>query len=251
MQVAIVTGGAQGIGRGIVRKLLSLRSWNVVSVDRDEAGILDASSIFKDYVDNGSLLFVQGNVGLPETSKTAVQTAIEKFHRIDLIVNNAGGGGFKPFLEQTPEGWNDTIQSNLSSCFYFSQAAAEELKKTQGAIVNVASTRAFMSEPNTEAYAASKGGVVSLTHSMAASLAHSVTVNCVCPGWIDVSGPEHGPGRQQHPIKAEDKEQHWSGRVGTPEDVADAVVFFAGAKFVTGQVLCVDGGMTKKMIYHE
>ena len=108
-----------------------------------------------------------------------------------------------------------------------------------GAIVNIASTRAFMSEPDCEAYAAAKGGMVALTHALALSLGPRVRVNGVAPGWI--SG---GQG-----LSAEDHAQHPAGRVGRPEDIAEAVSYLAQAGFVTGQVLVADGGMTKKMIY--
>jgi len=253
--VAIVTGGAQGIGRGIVRRLLEevtpegKTAWAVVSVDRDERGIADASTVFAAAVKEGRLKFHQGNVGSPEVASCVVRDAVNAFKRLDLVVNNAGGGGFVPLLEQTPEGWLECINSNLSSAFFFSQAAAPELTKVRGAIVNISSTRAYQSEPGSEAYSASKGGLVALTHSLAASLAHKVTVNCVCPGWVDVSGPENGPDRIQATLTPQDSAQHWSGRVGRPEDVADAVLFLQKSKFVTGQAITVDGGMTKKMVW--
>ena len=115
----------------------------------------------------------------------------------------------------------------------------------------MASTRAAQSEPNTEAYSASKGGIVALTHAMAASLAHKVRVNCICPGWIDVTGPEWGPGRKQLEISDEDKEQHHSNKVGSPDDIADAVLYLEASTFVSGQDIKVDGGMSKRMIYVE
>ncbi|MBN8526885.1 MAG: SDR family oxidoreductase, partial [Planctomycetes bacterium] len=115
--------------------------------------------------------------------------------------------------------------------------------------LTLASTRALQSEPGAEAYAAAKGGVVALTHALAASLAGRVRVNCICPGWIDVSGPAYGPGRRQADLSARDHAQHWAGRVGTPEDIAGAVLHLAGAGFTTGQILVVDGGMTRTMLY--
>ena len=108
-------------------------------------------------------------------------------------------------------------------------------------IVNMVSTRAFMSEPETEAYAASKGGLVSLTHALAVSLGPDIRVNAIAPGWIT----------NDTDLRDKDHEQHPVGRVGNPGDIADAVAYLAKAGFVTGQVLVVDGGMTKKMIYEE
>jgi NAD(P)-dependent dehydrogenase (short-subunit alcohol dehydrogenase family) len=121
----------------------------------------------------------------------------------------------------------------------------------RGAIINIASTRAFMSEAGTEGYTASKGGIVALTHGMAISLArHRIRVNCISPGWIETSDwQKAAKARTPHHSKA-DREQHPVGRVGTPEDVAKACRFIAeDAGFMTGQNLVLDGGMTVKMIY--
>jgi NAD(P)-dependent dehydrogenase (short-subunit alcohol dehydrogenase family) len=128
------------------------------------------------------------------------------------------------------------------------RAAAPHLREAKGAIVNIASTRAIMSEAGSEAYAASKGGLLALTHALAASLQPDVRVNCVSPGWIET----RASGTFEH--SSEDKAQHLVGRVGTPEDIAGMVAFLASssqAGFMTGQNVVVDGGMTKKMIYLE
>lgn len=254
-RVAIVTGGAQGIGRGIVRHLLSLQSarWCVGIVDRDEAGIANAQTFFADAVAQKRLLFVRGDVGKKATAVDVVAQTVKAFDRLDLLVNNAGGAKLGvDVLEVTEEEWSAVLDGNLSSAFFFAQAAALHLAKTNGSIVNICSTRALMSEPNCEAYAAAKGGVVALTHALAASLApKGINVNAVAPGWIDVSGPEWGAGREQAAVSEADRAQHWAGRVGTPDDVAEAVMYLHGARFVCGQVLPVCGGMTKKMIYRE
>ena len=253
-KVAIVTGGAGGIGRGITQVLLQQApkvEWNVHVVDFSRATIEDAKTFFKDYVDAGRVSFQEGDCGDHLVAKAAVDNALKTFGHLNLLVNNAGGGGFVPFLEQTPEGWMKVINSNLSSCFYFSQAATPALTETYGSIINISSTRAFQSEPNTEAYSASKGGICGLTHAMAASLAHKVKVNCVCPGWIDVSGPKWGPGRTQLEIKDSDRSQHHSNRIGTPRDIAEAILYLEGAGFVSGQTITIDGGMSVKMIYEE
>jgi hypothetical protein len=126
------------------------------------------------------------------------------------------------------------------------------LRARSGAIVNIASTRALMSEPDTEAYAASKGGLVALTHALAMSLGPAVRVNAVSPGWIDVSGWDRPPGRRPAAcLDAADHAQHPAGRVGTPHDVASLVAWLLGpdARFVTASNFVVDGGMTHKMVY--
>lgn len=236
--VALVTGGAQGIGRGLARRLLAA-GWRVLVVDRDARGLAHAR---REFADPAACRLQRGDCGRPATARRA-------FGRLDLLVNNAGGSGFAPLARQTPAGWRAALDANLSSAFFFSQAAAEALAAAHGAIVNIASTRALQSEPGAEAYAAAKGGVVALTHALAASLAGRVRVNCICPGWIDVSGPQWGPGRRQAALSAADHAQHWCGRVGTPDDIAAAVLHLAGAGFTTGQVLVVDGGMTRAMRY--
>ncbi|MCU0897926.1 MAG: SDR family oxidoreductase, partial [Burkholderiales bacterium] len=115
------------------------------------------------------------------------------------------------------------------------------------------STRALQSEPNTEAYSASKGGLVALTHALAVSLGPAIRVNCVSPGWIDTSGWKKRSRRKQEALRPVDHAQHPAGRVGTPEDIAAMVLYLVsdGAAFVTGQNFVVDGGMTRKMIYTD
>lgn len=254
-KVALITGGAQGIGRGIAERLLSSSPrWDVVIVDRDAYGIDDFIEHVtkKRGVPADQYLTFHGDCGKKATASGAIAAAIARFHRLDLLVNNAGGGGLHTALETlSEEAWHDTINANLSSAFFFSQAAAPHLEATRGSIVNISSTRAVMSEPDSFAYAAAKGGVESLTHAFAASLSGKVSVNCLRLGWIDVSSAELGSGRQQQSLSEKDHSQHFSGRVGTVSDVADGVLYLAASSFVCGSVITIDGGMTKKMIYSE
>jgi NAD(P)-dependent dehydrogenase (short-subunit alcohol dehydrogenase family) len=173
----------------------------------------------------------------------------------DVLVNNAGINANGPFLKLKPADFDRVIAVNLRGAFLCAQETARRMvaRKIRGAIVNIASTRAFMSEPNTEAYTASKGGIVALTHGMAMSLAeHRIRVSCISPGWIEVRDWKLSARAQAPKHSRADNEQHPVGRVGRPEDIAEAAYFIAEhAGFMTGQNITIDGGMTVKMIYAE
>jgi NAD(P)-dependent dehydrogenase (short-subunit alcohol dehydrogenase family) len=145
------------------------------------------------------------------------------------------------------EDWRRWIDTNLTGGFLCTKHAVPHLRAANGSIVNIASTRAIQSEPNHEAYAASKGGLVALTHALAISLGPDVRVNCISPGWIEVGSWQKASERKEPAHRP----QHPVGRVGKPEDIANLVIFLSGplASFITGQNFVVDGGMTRKMIY--
>jgi NAD(P)-dependent dehydrogenase (short-subunit alcohol dehydrogenase family) len=151
----------------------------------------------------------------------------------------------------TVDQFRHIIEVNLVAYYAWTKAAVVSLRQTQGAIVNIASTRALQSEPSGEAYAASKGGVLALTHALAVSLGPEVRVNAISPGWIEV-GPWQKSSARRAPEHSEaDKRQHLVGRVGTVDDIAHLADYLCSREsgFVTGQNFVVDGGMTKKMIY--
>ncbi|MEH6355409.1 MAG: SDR family oxidoreductase, partial [Marinobacter sp.] len=135
--------------------------------------------------------------------------------------------------------------------FLMAKHAVPHLRLTRGAIINIASTRALQSEANTEAYAATKGGLVALTHALAVSLGPEVRVNCISPGWIDTREPEAG--QEPESLNPRDHGQHPAGRVGKPDDIAAMVHYLMSpqAGFITGQNIVIDGGMVRKMIYEE
>jgi len=232
MKTILITGGAQGIGRGCVEHFLK-SGWNVTAVDIQE-------------IQSGERLeSVPGDTSLESTAKQAMEKIIERFGQLDALINNAGVGTHGKFnVETLPlEEWNRVLGINLTGYFLMAKHAAPFLRKAKGVIVNVASTRALMSERDTEAYAASKGGVVALTHALAVSLGPDVRVNCISPGWIET--------RNDAKHSEADRLQHPAGRVGVPQDIAELADYLISAGFVTGQNFVVDGGMTKKMIYEE
>jgi NAD(P)-dependent dehydrogenase (short-subunit alcohol dehydrogenase family) len=239
--VALVTGAANGIGRAVARHLLAA-GWRVGVVDLPGSGLRRSFS-----ARTRNVVLVEGDVREQETATRAVATLAERFGRLDGLVSNAGIMIRKPLRQLTLGEWHRVLDTNLTATFLFARAAERELRKARGAIVTIASTRARMSEPNTESYSASKGGVVALTHALAVSLGSHVRVNCVSPGWIETKNyaalrrKDHA---QQHPV----------GRVGKPADIAEIVAWLLDRErsgFVTGADFVIDGGMTRKMIYEE
>jgi NAD(P)-dependent dehydrogenase (short-subunit alcohol dehydrogenase family) len=189
---------------------------------------------------------IDGDVRDEETASDAVAATVHRYGRLDGIVCNAGIMIRKPLRRLTLSEWHSVLDTNLTAAFLLARAAEKPLRQAGGAIVTIASTRALMSEPNTESYSASKGGLLALTHALAVSLAPDVRVNCVSPGWIET--------KDYAGLRRKDHQQHPAGRVGRPDDVAELVGWLLDGKrsgFVTGANFVIDGGMTRKMIYAE
>jgi len=233
MKKAFVTGAAHGIGHAIAARLVR-DGWAVVLADRSP----DTSAIAAALGPNARAEIMD------VADETQIGAAIGRLDRLDALVCNAGFSRNRKLRDLTLADWNAVLATNLTSTFLLARAAEKLLRAAGGGIVTIASTRAHMSEPDTHAYSASKGGLVALTHALAVSLGPGVRVNCISPGWINSAGAK---------LSAADHAQHPAGRVGTPDDVASLAAFLLGPEsgFITGQEFIVDGGMTRKMIYVE
>ncbi|KRW91049.1 oxidoreductase [Alicyclobacillus tengchongensis] len=250
-RVVIVTGGGQGIGRGLVEAFSNAGDHVVIAEIDEEAGREVEMELAKRQCP-GDAWFVQTNVAVEESVSALVQHVTQRYGRIDVVVNNAGLGAPNVPVEELPVAvWDEILGVNLRGPFLMAKHTAPWLRQSRGCIVNIASTRALMSEANTEPYSASKGGILALTHALAVSLGPEVRVNAISPGWIEV-GDWQKQSRRIHPVhRPVDREQHPVGRVGVPDDIAQACLFLASSasSFMTGQNLVIDGGMTIKMIY--
>ncbi|WP_019412912.1 SDR family NAD(P)-dependent oxidoreductase [Paenisporosarcina sp. TG20] len=240
-QVVIVTGASQGIGRGIAEAYVAYGAQVVLADINEELGKETSEQLVRS-------VFIKTDIRREEDIKNLMEQTINKFGRIDILINNAGKSEFKSLFELSITEWDDVINTNLRSVFLCSREAALQMKKQDngGAIINIASTRATMSEANSEAYSATKGGIVAITHALATSLGeHKITVNSISPGWIETG--------DYNELRDIDHKQHLSGRVGKPSDVAKACLYLTDPQndFVTGINLVVDGGMTRKMIYEH
>jgi NAD(P)-dependent dehydrogenase (short-subunit alcohol dehydrogenase family) len=189
---------------------------------------------------------IEGDVADENTVRGAVQQTLDRFGRLDAVVANAGIFLRRPIRRMSLDDWHRVIDTNLTATFLLARAAQRPLRSSKGSIVTIASTQTLMSEPNTESYSASKGGLLALTHALAISLGPDIRVNCVSPGWIATS--------EYNRLKRKDHAQQPAGRVGKPQDIAEVVAFLVDREksgFVTGANFVVDGGMTRKMIYLE
>ena len=221
-KVAVVTGGAQGIGRCIAREFQQAGA-TVCVIDKQQGSH-----------------FV-GDLADKETLERFAQEVIKRCGHVDFLINNALPL-MKGIDECSYEDFQYALSVGVTAPFYLAKLFAPHF--AQGAaIVNISSSRDRMSQPQTESYTAAKGGIAALTHALAVSLAGKVRVNSISPGWIDTTGTIYqGPDAVQQP----------AGRVGNPMDIAHMVLYLCSDKagFITGENICIDGGMTRQMIYH-
>ena len=229
MKRILITGGSGGIGRATVQRLLDL-GYAVVNLDVTpwEAG-------------HPNYHFVKVDIG----QQSDLDQVLADLPYIDGLINNAVLSNNGPFLSQSMKELTNALDVNIVAPVRLSQWFANQYDGNTGRIVNISSTRARMSEADTIPYTLSKGAIEALTHSLAITLAPKrITVNAIAPGWIHHSGPKPS---------ASDQTFHPSGRVGRPDDIARTIAFLLdeASQFITGEIITIDGGVTKKMIYPE
>jgi NAD(P)-dependent dehydrogenase (short-subunit alcohol dehydrogenase family) len=248
-KVAVVTGAGKGIGWGIAT-VFSKEGAKVVVVDWDEiAGARTAEEIRRS---GGDAIFVKCDVSNEDQVKAMVRMAIDKYGRIDVLVNNAGVGVYKPVLEATSQDWDYCLSVNLKGVFLCSKYVIPHMQAVgKGAIVNISSVHAHATVNGVAPYAASKGGITALTRNMAIDYGPAIRVNAIAPGWVltpliqSIFDGYDDPAEQQHQVE----QRQVMKRIGQPEDVGYAAAFLASdeASFITGTQLFVDGGLTAQL----
>jgi NAD(P)-dependent dehydrogenase (short-subunit alcohol dehydrogenase family) len=248
-RVAIVTGGAKGIGWGIVKVLIQ-EGAKVVVVDWDEeTGKATAEEMRKA---GGEALFVKCDVSNEEQVASMIQATLEKYGKIDILVNNAGVGVYKTLLDTSSEDWDYCLGVNLKGQFLCSKYAIPYMQAIgKGSIVNISSVHSFQTVNGVAPYAASKGGITALTRNMAIDYGPTIRVNSIAPGWVltpliqSIFDGYDDPAEQQALVE----KRQVMKRIGHPEDIGHAVAFLVSdeASFITGTQLFVDGGLTAQL----
>lgn len=243
-KVAVVTGGANGIGRAIVETLIGAGAY-VAAIDTDQEAGARLSSRYGD-----RLLFFAGNAAEEQDLRSFAEAVIKTHAGLDYLINNACVTKRGLLSNCSFEDFTYVLRLGVTGPYFLSLLFKDAFRKN-AAIVNIASSRAYQSQADTESYTAAKGGILSLTHALAMSLQGKVRVNAICPGWIDTT-TYHGVDNKPAVFSGPDMLQHPVSRVGEPQDIVEAVLFLLSdhASFITGTSLTVDGGMTRRMIYH-
>ena len=228
-KVAVITGGAQGIGKNMVEGFLKAGAY-VAMID-------------KAAVNSEASYTYQGDLAEEENIRIFAKEVKQRFGKIDYLINNACFSNKGLLSGCSYEAFDEVLKVGVIAPYYLTRLFMDSFQQG-GAIVNISSTRAAMSQEDTESYSAAKGGILSLTHALAVSLAGKVRVNAISPGWIDTTGGEFTEAdKLQHPVK----------RIGRPEDITKLVMFLCSedSSFINGENITADGGMSRLMIYHN
>jgi NAD(P)-dependent dehydrogenase (short-subunit alcohol dehydrogenase family) len=248
-QVAVVTGAAKGIGWGIAT-VFAREGAKVVVVDWDaDTGERTAAEIRRD---GGEAIFVKCDVSNEDQVKAMIQATLDKYGRLDVLVNNAGIGVYKTVLDASSEDWDRALAVNLKGVFLCSKYAIPHMQEQgKGAIVNISSVHSYATVNGVAPYAASKGGITALTRNMAIDYGPAIRVNSIAPGWVltpliqGIFDSYPDPAEQRRQIE----QRQVMKRIGRPEDIGYAAAFLASdeASFISGTQLYVDGGLTAQL----
>lgn len=246
-KVCVITGGANGIGFYLVNAFIRQGARVAfIDMDRDsgEKVLSDIRSI------GGEAMFYHGDIAEQSVLEAFAKDVLQRYGRVDYLINNACLSRKGILSGCSYDDFNYVLRVGVTAPYFLAKLFRDHFNNG-AAIVNIASTRASMSQMDTESYTAAKGGISSLTHALAVSLAGKVRVNSVSPGWIDVRANFDENYSDKH--SEEDKKQHPAHRVGNPADIARTVLFLCSEEnsFITGENITVDGGMTRHMIYHD
>ena len=248
-RVAIVTGAAKGIGWGIA-KIFVEEGAKVAVVDWDEENGRKTAAELK--AAGGETIFIKCDVSNPDEVQAMTEKTMQTYQRIDVLVNNAGVGVYKSFMDASMADWDRALGVNLKGQVYCSRQAVPQMQKQgKGAIVNISSVHAFQTVNGVAPYATSKGGVFALTHAMAIDLAPTIRVNAIAPGWVytpliqSIFDSYDDPAGQRKEVER----RALMKRIGRPEEIGHAAAFLASdeASFITGTQLFVDGGLTAQL----
>ena len=242
-KTCVITGGANGIGRCLV-ETFAAHGTRVAFIDKDK----DSGHKLAERLGDKAQ-FLHGDIAEESALINFARHVIQHFGSIHCLINNACLSRKGILSDCDFEDFSYVLRVGVAAPYMLAKLFRDNF--AHGAsIINIASTRAFMSQADTESYSAAKGGISALTHALAVSLSGKVRVNAISPGWIDTGAFQSTPATPRH--SKEDKQQHPAGRVGKPEDIAALALFLASddAGFITGQNFIVDGGMTSQMVYH-
>lgn len=238
-KVCVITGASNGIGREIAL-YFAKNNCDIAFIDKDKENGLKVVEEIKKL--KRECLFIDDNIDNEKSVNNFTNEIIKKFCNIDYLINNACYSNKGLLSNCSYDDFLEIFKVSVASAYQITKNLINNFNK-DAYIINIASTRAFMSQKDSESYSASKGAIMALTHSMAISLSHKVRVNSISPGWINTSNESN--------FSKEDILQHPSAKIGEVSDIATTAWFICNNNFINAQNITVDGGMTKLMIYHN